>query len=255
MAVLLYLGDFFRQIALAIVKSYRLGFAALATAPAIVAFAAVPEFLQHVVEVELGMFASREAAHQVATSAVRYGFGAVKLAGLVLTFLFIARFCVLGSVRRALLIAPRVLARVLLGVLLFLVTGAPVELAKPLLSPAGQLAVLIPTSFIQAAFILWTVGELIEDRENSLAQIFTTRFPNALALILLFIAAMLPGQAIHYLNHRLAVGQPPALVWALMLFDAGVVALIGATTGAALATGYLLRFGRAAVPPATPLAA
>lgn len=50
----------------ALVELYRGSMVLFTAAPLIVAIAAIPEFLQHVVEINIGMFDSRAAAHALA---------------------------------------------------------------------------------------------------------------------------------------------------------------------------------------------
>ena len=57
-------------------------------------------------------------------------------------------------------------------------------------------------------------------------------------LLLLLAAGFAPAQILHGLNHSWALGQPPALVWALMIFDSLVVGLLASLVGSAMYVAY-----------------
>lgn len=99
-----------------VLASYRRGGLTLVAAPAIVALIVVPEFAQHVAEIQLGMFESKEAFKALSNDPTRWAFGYVKVAGVVLATLATARFWALGSVRRALLVSPGTLLRTLFAI-------------------------------------------------------------------------------------------------------------------------------------------
>lgn len=79
-------------------------------APGLVALAVVPEFMQHVAEIRLGMFESLADARALAIDPTHWAFGYVKLAGFGLAILLLARLWATGgSPRRAALVRPVVL--------------------------------------------------------------------------------------------------------------------------------------------------
>ena len=91
-----------RYLVRAVIDTYRLGFSAWRAVPGFIAISAIPEFAQHIVEIRLGMFASRDAAHALANDPLRWEFGYAKLAGLVIAMILIGRYWALGgSWRRA----------------------------------------------------------------------------------------------------------------------------------------------------------
>jgi len=224
-----------RGTVLAIYESYRLGGRTFLVAPTIVAIAVLPEFLQHVVEIQLGMFDSLAAARRLANDPLRWGFGYAKIAGLVLTILLTARLWACGgSVRRALLIPPGVLLRTIGALVATLLIGRGLDYLAAQLPPLPGAALAIVSAILQAGMTAWTVAQLIEDRAMTLRRALTTHLPTAVLLFLLFLAAMAPAQLLHLANHRTALAQPDALVWALMLFDSLLVGLMAALTGAGL---------------------
>jgi hypothetical protein len=224
-----------RGIFLAIYESYRLGGRTFLIAPAIVAIAVLPEFIQHVVEIQLGMFDSMEAARRLANDPLRWGFGYAKIAGLVLAILLTTRLWACdGSVRRALLIPPGVLLRTVGALAVTLLIGLGLDYLAKLLPPLPGAALALVSAILQAGMTAWTVAQLIEDRTMTLRRALTTHLPTAALLFLLFFAAMAPAQLLHLANHRMALGQPDALVWPLMLFDSLLVGLMAALAGAGL---------------------
>ncbi|AQR73724.1 hypothetical protein [Sphingomonas sp. LM7] len=218
-----------------IYDSYRLGGRTLRVAPAIVAIAVIPEFAQHAAEIGIGMFDSRDAARALADDPLRWGFGYVKLTGFVLAILLTARFWALdGSLRRAFLVPPRTLLRTAAAIAATMLTGAALDHLAGMLPPLPGGALSIVAAILQAGLAAWAIAELTEDRSTSLARLLTTQLPTAFLLLVLFAAAMAPGQLLHKANHLLALGQPDVLVWSLMAFDSLVVGLIAAIVGAAL---------------------
>lgn len=85
---------------------------------------------------------------------------------------------------------------------------------------------------------MYLVGALLDDRTTSLRRSFGKRLPTALLITLLAALAFVPAQALHMYNHMLALGQPPLIVWALMVFDSLWVGLLTALLGSALFVGY-----------------
>ncbi|TGX54106.1 hypothetical protein E5A73_08260 [Sphingomonas gei] len=223
----------------ALYETYRLGGRTLLVAPIIVAIAVIPEFAQHVVEINLGMFDSREAAHALADSPLRWGFGYVKLAGFAFAILLTARLWAFdGSVRRALRIPPRVLLRTGFALAVMIAVSAALAWLSGRFPPIPREAISIVGDIVSAGVMVWAIAELVEDRSMSLWRAVTLYLPTAVLVLLLFFAAMLPAQALHGVNHKVALGQSAALIWPLMLFDSLVVGVIAALAGAAIHVGF-----------------
>jgi hypothetical protein len=228
-----------RGIGLGVAESYWLGFRTLLVAPAFVAVSAMPELLQHAVEIENGMFESREAARAFADSALRWNFGYGKIAGLILAILLVARLWAKGgSVRDALRIRLPVLIKVIVIFAVMTLGVGFVSTRLGALWPAGELAISILSNFAQAGIAVWMVGVLTEDPAASLQRAFTVQLPTALVMLILLGCAAGPAQLLHGLDHRLALGQPQTLVWLLMAFDSLLVGMMAALMGAALAVAY-----------------
>jgi hypothetical protein len=223
----------------AALSTYRLGFLAWLAAPAILAIAVLPELAQHMAEIQLGMFDSKEAARAVANDPLRWAFGYLKIAGLVIAILATARFWAFRSVRKALLIAPRNLFRLLLAIGFTLLAELPFAWLKEASSLNVLDGILTAGSIlVQAGLLVYLVGALLDDPSNGLRRAFTDRWPTALLITLLAALAFLPCQALHMANHLAAFGQHPLLVWALMIFDSLLVGLMAVLVGSALFVGY-----------------
>lgn len=223
----------------AIWESYRRGGKAIATIPAVLAIAVIPEFAQHIAEIHLGMFANSGAFHAHGNDPLRWAFGYVKVAGFLIAILMTARFWAVGSVKRALLIRPATLLRL---VATFVVSGL---LAWPFnwldrqgLPMAVNLPLQAVSRVIQIGITIYMIGILLEDRSISLRRAFTSLLPTVLIIALLVTLTYAPAQAIHLANHKLALGRPAVVVWALMTFDALWIGFFAALVGSALFVGY-----------------
>ena len=222
-----------------IVALYRCGISMLWVAPAVLALVVVPEFLQHVAEINLGMFDNRESARAAAEHPLRWAFGYAKIAGLVLTFLAAARFWwTREHGGRWWDLRTIAWGRFVLGLLLF--GGLPLlaELLEPLV---GTTAKDVATWIITVAtlpFALLMLAGLFGDRQPSLRQMWTRGWPALLILCVLLPLAFAPAQILHGYNHRWAFGADPIIVWALMIFDSLLVGLLAGLTGTAFYLGY-----------------
>lgn len=220
-------------------ESYRLGLRAWVAAPVIVAVAVVPEFIQHVVEIKLGMFVSVEQFRELANHPNRWLSGYAKIAGMVVALLAIARFWAVGSVRQAFLLPRRDLIRLALAVVLTIMASLPFDwIAKQNYVPAFKYGAQIVSFLIQAGLMLYVASALFGDRTLTLRTAFTQRWPTGLVVAISVLCTFLPAQLLHMLNHKLALGQPPVIVWALMIWDSLVVGMIATLVGSALWAAY-----------------
>ena len=226
------------RIARLIGETYRLGFTAWRLAPLFVAVAALTEFAQHVVEIRLGMFASRASFRALQNDPLRWDAGYAKFAGVILTMLLVARFWGVGRSWRRTLHLPLAnigrarAALVLLAVSTFL-------LASPRFALPGSLDIVrgVAGWVIQSGLILWLAAILFSLPGPTLRQSFTDYFPSAVVMLLLFLAGMLPAQIPHRFAHDIALGQPTAVVWLLVAIDALIVGTMAALGGTGLYLG------------------
>ena len=209
----------------------------LLLAPLIPLLAIVPEFLQHIAEIKLGMFESKAAFTALAMDPTRWAFGYAKVAGLVLAMFAAARYWGGAHDRwwdlRTIAWRPFLIAlagNAALTIALFAV-GSRLSLAA---KPVFDVIVTIATF----PMLVWVIGPLLGDRTMTLRRAYISGWSRLLLMVLLAIAAFWPASQLHRLDHLGAMGAPQAAVWALMVWDAVVVGLIACWTGAALGAGY-----------------
>ena len=223
---------------------YRHGLALPFTATAIFLIAAIPEAVQHVAEIQLGMFASKEAFIADSANPTRMIFGAVKVAGLLLCALATARFVHCGSVRGALRMPWRDAGRTLFAFLIGLPASLPVEWANRTGQPPEVYWPVVLVSWaLSFLLIVYLVGALLGDRAMTLRAAFTRGWKVAPPLAILCVAAFWPASMLHSYAHRVAIGAEPALVWTLMAGDSLLVGLLAALLGSALAVSYRMGGG------------
>lgn len=215
-------------------------------APLIPLLAIVPEFLQHIVEIKLGMFESKTAFKALELDPTRWAFGYAKVAGLLLAMFAAARYW--GGARerwwdlRTIVWRPFLIAlagNAAVAIAMFVVGGRLSATAKPVFDAVVMIATL--------PMLVWLIGPLLGDRTMTLRRAYTSGWGRLLLMAVLAVAAFWPASVLHQWDHRWAMGAPPAAVWALMVWDAVVVGLIACWTGAALGAGY--RGGETGVEP------
>ena len=232
-----------------LLDQHRKGFSLFWLGPLVVALIIIPEFAQHVVEIQIGMFDSREAAKLLSNDSTRWAFGYVKLAGLVLAFLASARFwwCAAHGGRWYDLRSVA-WGKFLLGLLLFTVTGMLAEPFASLIEEPVLTLLRIALSLLSLPFLIVMVAGLFGDDDITVKDAWRRSWPYVALLALLLVSGFGPAQFLHGLNHRWAIGAPIALVWALMIFDSLVVGLLASLVGAAIAVSYMAFRDRRPVP-------
>lgn len=229
----------------AIAQLYQRAFALARRWPWLLLGAAAAEFVQHVVEIRIGLYAGATGA---ATSGWRLGFGAVKVLAIFCTLLVAWRLWRFdGDSRRAL--TPSLL--LLKGVAAFLLVQAAGELVS--IGVGRGLVALAPTAprparialalaplllwlLASAALFPWYVGLATEDRGMTLRRALGAsrgHMPMTWGLIL---AGFLPVMIVHYALGYAAVRGAPA--WPIMIVDTAVVVGLTATLAATYYTIY-----------------
>lgn len=222
----------------AVWRTYAEGGRGLIAAPLIAAIVVVPEALQHVVELALGMFDSPESARALQNSPLRMAFGIPKIVGLVLAILAFARFHALGSVRAALLPGWRTIASVLVVIGPWLALGFGLEWVQHALGTSPLASAVVAINWVsQIVLLMPIIAVLLNDRSRPIWQ-HGLRWRAMLAIALLLPLAFAPAQLLHGITHRLALRTPFAADVALMAFDAVLVGLLASLAGAALVRGF-----------------
>jgi hypothetical protein len=206
-------------------------------APWLLLPALLTEGVQHIAEIQLGMFASRDTFDAMNDDATRMAFGYAKVAGLVVSVLLVARYVATGSVRRALLPSGRALI-VVLG-LVALTTALDMAFKS---APARA---IVPDLLLQSVNIVLQVpltalllAALFEDRWADLRAAGWRVGAAIIASGVLPALAFVPMQLLHGLNHEWAMGQPIAIIAALMTFDTLLVGVMALALGAGTAVGW-----------------
>ena len=209
-------------------------------APLIPALILVPEFAQHVAEINLGMFESEVNAKAVMDDPTRWALGYVKIAGLVLAILATVRFW--GARRNGnrwwdlTSIKWRTAA---LALILMAMSGAPGFMLREIAGKAIASAIDLVMTGITLPLLVLLVQGLCGDGSASLNLVFRHGWLAAVRMIALTALLWGPLQVLHGLNHQWAIGADSTVVWALMVFDSLVVATIATLAGTAIHHGSL----------------
>jgi hypothetical protein len=190
---------------------------------------ALPEFVQHAVEIHFGMFAADDSLTPGRETEIRMAFGILKIVGLCLAILLTLRFWASGGKLRAAFVPGLAQLRQIGLVLAILaVIGLP-DLFLPLyvrqvFDIFSGLAVLFGLLWIFAAFA---------GVKMTLTRSVRKTIPNLPRMIVLLPVAWIPFNWLHHELHVVARHRPEWLVWGLMTIDALVVGFLAAATGAA----------------------
>lgn len=222
-----------------------MGFSLFWKAPLVLGLIVVPEFAQHVAEIRLGMFESREAFIELQHDPTRWAFGYAKVAGLFLAMLAAVRFWgVRDHGARWWDLRGIGWRRFLLGAMLFFGVGsAPELLAGQVAAPAyqaigaGWAILLLPALFILLA-------GLVGDRHTPLGDVWLRSWPWLVVTLVLAALGFGPSAWLHTMNHEWAFGAGPVTLWGLMIFDSMLVGLLAGLVGTALYLGYAGYAGR-----------
>lgn len=211
-------------------------------APLIPALVVAPEFIQHIAEIRIGMFESKEAFRLLADDPRRMVWGFLKIAGLLLAILAAVRFWgaaeqgqkwwnLRGIHWKALGIAAVLMA----------LTSVPEWLLTGRVSEQAALAVTAVITLATLPLIVYLVRALAGGEPLPLKTAFTRGWWPSLRILLFAAATWMPLQWLHGQTHVWAMGQPDALVWALMAFDALLVGLLATMAGTAFHHGATIK--------------
>jgi hypothetical protein len=218
---------------------YPKGISLFWLAPAVVALVIVPEFLQHVAEIELGMFDSREAFRALQLDPTRIAFGFAKVAGLMLTMLAAARFWwTRDHGGRWWDLRGLAWGRFLAGLIIFFGIGSLPELLKGQVPPSAHQVAGAIWALVLLPFLFLMLAGLFGDRSTRLRDMLRRSWQWLLLTALLVVLSFAPAAWLHQMNHQWAMGAAPAALWALMIFDSLLVGLLAGLTGTAFYLGY-----------------
>jgi hypothetical protein len=203
----------------------------------------VAEFAQHVVEVQGGLYASLDGARAAENDSQRLLFGFWKTLAISLPTYWLYRYVVSGrDAAYARTFEPR-------AVLLWLAIFHPLVAGMGWLSLFGPsvtelfgvedkaaTALKVASGLLQTAigiyltawFVAWSQGNAAIGPRAS----FRTMKGFFWRTVALFLAGTIPLMILHY-GSLIAIGQPEALVWAIMAVDSVVVGFLALTMVAA----------------------
>lgn len=209
-------------------------------APIVPALIVLPEFAQHVAEIQIGMFESREAGRALAEDSTRWAFGYAKLAGLLFAILATIRFW--GAARHDSQwwnLGSIAWQNLTIAVVLIALTTLPGTLLEDRIGEerAGWIDTALALATLPLLVLL--VRGLSGDRDMSLRSVFRHDWFAAVRVLAFAAMVWIPLQYLHGKNHDWAFGSPDALVWLLMIFDSIVVGLIATLAGTAIHHGSL----------------
>jgi hypothetical protein len=228
-----------RRAAQALARLYPMGFSLLWKAPLVLALVGIPEFIQHIVEIRLGMFDSPEAFRALAADPTRMAFGIAKIIGLIAAMLAAARYWATRESGRPWYgVADIAWRRFAIGFLLFMLLPAAPALLESRIGKSNAQAIGIAMSLILLPMLFLMLAGLFGDRKTTTRVMWRRSWPWAALMAALLVIAFVPAQWLHGMNHRWALGAEPALVWALMIFDSILVGLLAGLVGTALYLGY-----------------
>lgn len=195
------------------------------------------EFAQHVMEIRIGFFDSREAARAVANDSARMTLGWIKMILVYAAGFLAIRYLVWNEARRAMAVSGRSLRAYLPYVLYSLALFALTFYSRPLLAIVGlgasdpaifQTVIGLSQLALEPVLMLWIVSAATDHAAiGPLESIKRTGMMYFWALALFFIGR-LPINAAHQLLNFFAVGQPPAVLWPMLAIDALAVGLLAA---------------------------
>lgn len=208
--------------------------------PLLFAVPAAAEFVQHVIEMRIGMYDSWAAAQAVEANGLRLCWGVVKTLALALAGYWVARFLLLGgaaAARRRDPVAARLYLMVVLWTLFVTVLtlwGGDALRAIGL----GAYAVAAGIGLALLSFVLnimlapWKVGAALGNPALGFVRALRLVGWRAWWGIGFALLTIVPPFVVHYALLPLTIVSPAALKWALLAFDALVVGWLAAIIAA-----------------------
>lgn len=219
---------------------YPKGLSLFWLAPMIPALVIVPEFIQHVVEVRLGMFDGKDAFRALQHDPTRWAFGYAKIAGLWLAIFGSAGF---WGVREAggrwwdlRTIAWKPF---LIGAVIFLGLGSVPALWEGRLTGAGDIALQVLVAVLTLPGLLMMLAGLCGDPLLGWRDYWVRGWPWLILAAALAAIGFGPAAWLHQMNHQWAFGASDPVLWLLMIWDSILVGILAVLAGTGIALGYL----------------
>jgi hypothetical protein len=233
------LKDGLKRAGRALARLYPMGLGLFWKAPLVLALVVVPEFIQHVVEVRLGMFDSLDAFRARQWDSTRMTVGAVKVAGLILAFFAAARGAwTIEHGGRWWDLRGLAWGRLALGAFIFFGIGSLPELLKGRIDDGLQQWLGGAWAILMLPGLFMLLAGLFGDRATPISAMWRKGWPWLLMTALLVVLGFAPAAWVHQMNHDWALGASPAVLWGLMIFDSLLVGLLAGLTGTALYLGH-----------------
>jgi hypothetical protein len=199
--------------------------------------AIVPEFLQHVWEINAGMFASKSAFQALSFDAGRLNWGYLKVAGLLITTLAAARFWGTHNSGESFWAFNWWGQVAMLAGTAVMVVGF-FAFRNVMTSQAGLLSLAV-LGVVTAPLMAWQIAPLAGVHDYTLARAFREgwRVSNRMGMLLLCVA--IPIVALYYALHIFVLGKPIFVVWTVMTLDALLIGLLATAMGVAMHHGFV----------------
>ena len=208
-------------------------------APLIPLIVIVPEFVQHIAEINMGMFDSKDAFNALANDPARWAFGYAKIAGVIVCTLAAARF-IGGAGKRWWDLRTVAWKQFLIALALNIFVTAVGLGGQQALGKEVPAALNLGYQIATLPLLIYLVGPLIGDKTMTLRRAYTTGWIATIMASFFSLVAWAPAQWLHGYNHTLALGQSDLVVWSLMIWDSLLVGAMCCWMGAGLAAGYWL---------------
>ena len=209
--------------------------------------AAVPfaaEMVQHVVEVNAGMFDSLAGAEAAANDPARNAAGIVKVLTLFLMTYFVIRFIGFGRDRRQGLTVTRMSALLFGAVMLFSLAMMAVQwiggtLLGQWITDQGQLLAagtfsLFALMLLETYLAGWKSAAALGNPAMTVPVSARIMHPRLFRSFGFTIAMMMPLMIVHYALNFAAIGVPAGAMWAILIVDSAVAAFLGIVLAATI---------------------
>ncbi len=208
-------------------------------APLVPLIVVLPEFVQHIAEIRMGMFADKAAFDGLAQDPRRMSFGIVKVIALLLAIFAAARFwATRGGAQRWWNPRGILWGRLVLAIVLASLVGIPGILLEDSIGVTGRQVLDAVLTLATLPLFTWLVSALLADRDMTWKRVWRSGWLPGLRIAIFAALLWAPLQWLHGQTHIWAMGADVAVVWLLMIFDSLVVGLLATLAGSALFFGY-----------------